>query len=89
MATRLKLWNPIIDDNRMGCCFDVTPSGIQLGAGIPELMKKFLKDLEIETQPEDWYIISENNHKLLTNQGNLLVMPAMCIPDKIHRELHS
>jgi len=56
MATRLKVWNPIIDDNLMGCCFDVTPSDIQLGAGTLELMKKFLKELKIEAQPEDWYI---------------------------------
>jgi hypothetical protein len=56
MALRFKLWNPIIDGNRMACCFDVTPNDTQLACGTQELMREFLSSLEIDAEPQEWRI---------------------------------
>jgi len=56
MRRTFKLWNPIIDRDRMFCCFDVEPHLCQLALGTWELMREFLRCLKIEAQPKDWHI---------------------------------
>lgn len=56
MRLTFALWNPIIDRDQMGCSFDVTPHLCQLASGTIELMREFLRCLNIEAEPKDWHI---------------------------------
>jgi hypothetical protein len=55
-ALTYRLWNPIINQERSGCSFDVTPDQEGLASGTKELMSEFLKVLNIEAEPLNWSI---------------------------------
>ena len=57
MSNTFDLWHPIIFDDQMRCCFDVTRSDFeQLNQGSPPLMMEFLSSLEIDGTPANWCI---------------------------------
>lgn len=55
-ALNYKLWNPIINKERTSCSFDVTAHQQGLALGTNELMKEFLKRLNIDAKPLTWTI---------------------------------
>ncbi|AFZ26467.1 hypothetical protein Cylst_4377 [Cylindrospermum stagnale PCC 7417] len=56
MRITYTLWNPIINSDRTGCSFDVTPGLYQVASGTLDLMKEFLQCLGIEAEPREWNI---------------------------------